>query len=299
MKKILMMCGAAVAMVAATASCGSSSSSEPKTADDSINCVIGEFSGSQLNQSYASLPDEMKGKFNKAEILKGLKDVLMTDTTKQSYVTGMQIGLQLWGQLYQMESSGIKVDRKMVYDAYAKAFNADSVGDMSVIAARYQTAMSSVQKRIMQAQEEKAAAEAAARENSPEAKKNVADGTAYVNKMKKEDPSIKTTESGLSYKVITEGNGAKPDDSATVNVKYVGKHIDGKEFDSNDNAKFPVRGVIPGFAEGLKLMGQGAHYILYIPGKLAYGVDGTPDGSIGPNETLVFDVEVLGIENAK
>ena len=245
---------------------------------------------------YTQLPEEMRAKFNKKEMLEGIKTVILTDTARQSYLTGMQIASQLWGQLYIWEQSGIKIDRKAIYAAYEKAFLADSVADMSEVASRNNLLMSRVNKIVMEEQQRKAEAEAQAKANSPEAKKNAKAGEDYINEQMKNDPSIKRTESGLAYKVVSEGTGEKAGANSRVTVKYSGKLINGKEFDANDNATFPVRGVIPGFGEGLQLMNKGAHYILYIPGNLGYGVDGTPDGSIGPNDTLVFDVEVKDIK---
>lgn len=297
MKKIFVACGLAAIMAGSLASCDkASSSAAPDNFGDSLSQIAGEFNGSQLLMQYKQIPEEMRAKFNKKEMLEGIKTVLLTDTARQSYLTGMQIASQLWGQLYMWEQSGIKVDRKLVYDAFAKAFMSDSVADMSKIASENSMIMTRVNNIVMEEQQRKAEAEAQAKANSPEAKKNAAAGEAYIADMMKKDPSIKRTESGLAYKVVSEGKGEKAGDNSRVTVKYSGKLINGKEFDANDNATFPVRGVIPGFGEGLRLMNKGAHYILYIPGELAYGVDGTPDGSIGPNDTLVFDVEVKDIK---
>lgn len=294
MKKILMACGVAAAL-ASMASCGSTSTGAG--ANDSVAVALGEFNGAQLNMQFAQLPEEMKAKFNKEDMFKGIEYVLNTDTTKQNFITGMQIGMQLWGQLYQMEQSGISVNRKALIEAYKKALMADSISDMPAIAARHQAVMTDLNKKIMEAQEAKAAADRKARENSPEAQKAVKEGKAYVDDLMKKDPSIKKTQSGLAYKVVSEGSGETPADRARVTVNYKGTLIDGKEFDANNDAKFPLNGVIPGFAEGLKLMKKGAHYILYIPGDLAYGPDGTPDGSIGPMATLIFDVTLTDFEN--
>lgn len=296
MKKIIIACGVAAVMGGALASCNGGSSAAPNTFEDSLSQVVGEFNGSQLLMQYKQIPEEMRAKFNKKEMLEGIKAVLLTDTTRQSYLTGMQIASQLWGQLYMWEQSGVKIDRKAIYAAYEKAFMADSVADMSLIASENSKLMTRVNQIVMEEQERKAQAEAEAKANSPEAKKNAAAGEAYIAEQMKKDPSIKRTESGLAYKVVSEGTGEKAGDNSRVTVKYSGRLINGKEFDANDNATFPVRGVIPGFGEGLRLMNKGAHYILYIPGNLGYGVDGTPDGSIGPNDTLVFDVEVKDIQ---
>jgi FKBP-type peptidyl-prolyl cis-trans isomerase len=116
-------------------------------------------------------------------------------------------------------------------------------------------------------------------------------------------PGVKTTASGLQYEVISEGSGAKPKASDEVTVDYVGTLLDGTEFDSSIKrgkpASFPLNGVIPGWTEGLQLMSVGAKYKFYIPGKLAYGAQGQQQAGIGPNETLIFDVELKSIDEPK
>lgn len=109
---------------------------------------------------------------------------------------------------------------------------------------------------------------------------------------------VVTTASGLQYQVLTEGQGAKPVASDEVTVHYHGTLIDGTVFDSSVDrgqpATFPVGGVIQGWVEALQLMNVGSKYKLFIPSNLAYGERGA-GGSIGPNETLIFDVELLSI----
>lgn len=109
---------------------------------------------------------------------------------------------------------------------------------------------------------------------------------------------VVTTASGLQYQVLTEGQGAKPAASDEVTVHYHGTLIDGTVFDSSVDrgqpATFPVGGVIQGWVEALQLMNVGSKYKLYIPSNLAYGERGA-GGSIGPNETLIFEVELLSI----
>ena len=109
---------------------------------------------------------------------------------------------------------------------------------------------------------------------------------------------VVTTASGLQYQVLTEGQGAKPAASDEVTVHYHGTLIDGTVFDSSVDrgqpATFPVGGVIQGWVEALQLMNVGSKYKLFIPSNLAYGERGA-GGSIGPNETLIFEVELLSI----
>ena len=106
-------------------------------------------------------------------------------------------------------------------------------------------------------------------------------------------------ESGLQYKILVKGTGRKPKKSDTVVTHYVGTLIDGKVFDSSRKrgrpATFPVSGVIPGWVEALQLMPVGSKWMLYVPPSLAYGVRGT-GRDIGPNSTLIFEVELIEIK---
>jgi FKBP-type peptidyl-prolyl cis-trans isomerase FklB len=119
----------------------------------------------------------------------------------------------------------------------------------------------------------------------------------YLEDNKSKDGVI-TLPSGLQYKVVKEGTGAKPAATDVVKVNYVGTTIDGKEFDSSvkrgEPAKFALNGVIKGWTEGIQLMSAGSKYIFYIPYDLAYGAEGRP-GSIPPFATLIFDVDLLAI----
>jgi len=109
---------------------------------------------------------------------------------------------------------------------------------------------------------------------------------------------VKTTASGLQYEVLTEGNGPQASDKDQVEVHYTGKLIDGTVFDSSVDrgvpATFGVTQVIPGWVEALQLMPEGSKWRLFIPSNLAYGPQGA-GGLIGPNQTLIFDVELLKV----
>ncbi len=113
----------------------------------------------------------------------------------------------------------------------------------------------------------------------------------------KSKEGVKVTDTGLQYKVITLGDGAKPKVSDKVKVHYKGTLIDGTKFDSSYDrgtpTEFPLSNVIKGWTEGLQLMPVGSKYEFYIPAVLAYGQNGPP--SIGPNQTLIFEVELLEI----
>lgn len=123
-------------------------------------------------------------------------------------------------------------------------------------------------------------------------------GQAFLAKNMSQ-PGVITLPDGLQFKVIKQGDGPRPTASSTVTVHYAGRLISGKEFDSSykrgEPTTFPLSGVIPGWTEALQRMNKGAVYELYIPAALAYGDKGAPP-AIGPNETLIFKVELLDIK---
>tara|TARA_Y200000002_G_scaffold176060_2_gene145181 strand:- start:191 stop:865 length:675 start_codon:yes stop_codon:yes gene_type:complete len=125
----------------------------------------------------------------------------------------------------------------------------------------------------------------------------ISTGQAFLDENGKKE-GVTTTASGLQFEVLTNGTGATPVEKDQVTVHYHGTLVDGTVFDSSvergQPATFPVNGVIPGWEEALQLMNVGSKYKLYIPSDLAYGERGA-GGSIGPNETLIFEVELLSI----
>ena len=158
-----------------------------------------------------------------------------------------------------------------------------------------QMTMEEVQTTIQTFQQEQM--EKAQREQAELAEKAKAEGQAWIDEKAEED-GVMVTESGLAYKVITEGDGEKPSETDTVKVNYEGKLIDGTVFDSSyergEPISFPLNQVIPGWTEGVQLMPVGSKYEFYIPSDLAYGPGGT--GPIPPNAALQFTVELLDIE---
>jgi FKBP-type peptidyl-prolyl cis-trans isomerase len=128
--------------------------------------------------------------------------------------------------------------------------------------------------------------------------KNKKEGEAFLAENKKKD-GIQTTPSGLQYKVVTQGTGAKPKTNDVVTTHYRGTLIDGTEFDSSykrgEPASFPVTGVIKGWTEALLMMPVGSKWQLFIPSDLAYGPGGRP--SIPPSSTLLFDIELIAIKD--
>jgi len=130
---------------------------------------------------------------------------------------------------------------------------------------------------------------------------NLEKGEAFLKDNKKK-ASVESTESGLQYKIIEEGEGESPDQYDTVKVHYTGTNIDNEVFDSSkdrDPVEFPVNRVIPGWTEGLQLMKEGAKYKFFIPAELAYGERAPRGSDIEPNQALIFEVELLEVREGK
>ncbi len=154
-----------------------------------------------------------------------------------------------------------------------------------------QTAIKAVQEAIGKQQQEKMQEASAA---------NKKEGESFLAANKGKD-GVVTLPSGLQYKILTAGTGSKPTAADTVVCNYRGTLINGTEFDSSikrgQPATFPVTGVIKGWTEALQLMPVGSKWQLFIPSDLAYGDRGAAGGEIGPGATLIFDVELLSIQD--
>ncbi|HAB18794.1 MAG TPA: FKBP-type peptidyl-prolyl cis-trans isomerase [Verrucomicrobiota bacterium] len=197
---------------------------------------------------------------------------------KLSYALGTQIGANF-------QSKGIEVDPKAVAAGIADGI----AGKNNLSDAELREVMTDFQTQMM--------AKMQARQQA-DGEKNAKAGQEFLAANAKKE-GVKTTASGLQYKVIKSGTGKTPTAKDTVKVHYHGTLIDGTVFDSSvekgEPATFPVNQVIPGWTEVLQLMKEGDKWQVYIPSKLAYG-EGGAGGKIGPNSALIFDVELLGIE---
>jgi FKBP-type peptidyl-prolyl cis-trans isomerase len=138
-------------------------------------------------------------------------------------------------------------------------------------------------------------------ERKEQGEANKKKGKEFLERNKTKE-GVVTIESGLQYKILKKGTGASPKATDTVRCHYRGTTIDGKEFDSSykrgEPATFPLNRVIKGWTEGLQLMKEGGKWQFFIPSELAYGSRGA-GRDIGPNEVLIFEIELLGIEKAE
>ena len=208
--------------------------------------------------------------------------VLKNQKDKVSYIIGMEIGKNF-------KKQSIDIDPDILTKGIKDAI---SGGKPLLTEQEIQENMVTFQKEMMAKQEELA---------KKLGENNKKEGEAFLAENKKKD-GVKTLPSGLQYKVTKAGTGKKPKLTDTVTTQYRGTLIDGTEFDSSyrrgQPVSFPVTGVIPGWTEALQLMEEGAKWQLFIPPNLAYGERGA-GRDIGPNATLIFDIELVSIQEKK
>ena len=206
---------------------------------------------------------------------------LDNQANKASYSIGVQMGAQMAPMKDLLNQDAIIMGFKDTISGTEPKLSAEEM----------QTAMQGFQKTIMDKQQaEKNAASAS----------NGAEGEKFLAENKTKD-GVTTTASGLQYKVVNAGTGETPKATDTVVTHYSGTLISGKVFDSsykrNSPATFPVNGVIKGWTEALQLMKVGAKWQLFIPADLAYGERGA-GANIGPNQVLIFEIELLEIKKS-
>jgi len=203
---------------------------------------------------------------------------LETEAQKLGYIIGMDIGASL-------KQQGAELDLDALFEAIRASYNGEALAMTPEEAASAREAFIAERRSEAEAQRQSMGAE------------NAAEGDKFLleNRVKE---GVQLTDSGLQYKVLEMGDGAKPGATDKVTVHYRGTLLNGQEFDSsyarNQPASFQLNQVIPGWTEGVQLMPVGSKFMFYIPPNLAYGPNG--QGPIGPNATLIFEVELLSIE---
>jgi len=201
---------------------------------------------------------------------------------KVSYAIGLDIGKNF-------KARAMDIDMEILIQGLR---DAQGSGEPLLKQEEIQQVMTQFQQDMMKAEKEKKMGQAQA---------NKAKEEAFL-KENAQKPGIKITASGLQYRVISTGAGPLPKLTDTVKVHYRGTLLDGTEFDSsykrNEPAVFPLNGVIKGWIEALQLMKVGSKWQIFLPASLAYGENGAGQ-VIGPNATLIFDVELLSIEKTE
>lgn len=202
-----------------------------------------------------------------------------TEEERIGYSLGIMVGRQLQQDISELDVDSFSAALKDLYKGNTPSLNDEEIGE------------------ILDQLQQKMAAEAQQKEAAA-GEENLAKGQKFLAENAKKK-GVKVTDSGLQYKIVKQGKGKKPTATASVKVHYEGKLIDDTVFDSSyargEPVTFKVNQVIAGWQEALQLMPEGSEWEVYIPANLAYGPAGA-GGSIGPNETLVFKVELQEIE---
>ncbi len=300
MKKTFLAACCGVALIAASCSDNKATNDytpEQQAAGDSIVETLGTFIGAQQLEQYkmaqSQLPDSLKGKYNRDEFLKGLELALTVDSENEAYIEGLNAGVNLYRAIVSSsEQIGAPLDVQKFIAAVRTAYMADSISSDSMmqIQTRFMAAQNRMEELAKKKQED-------AIKTTPEYQENTAAGEKYQNERIAE--GYQKAESGLIYKIENEGTGDKAKMEDRVKVAYKGTLTDGTVFDQNESAVFSPRGVVPGFAEALTMLGKGGKGTFVLPADIAYGELGQGGrGPIGPNATLTFEIEILEINPA-
>ena len=287
MKKIVLF--AAIVAAAGLASCTAQApKANMKSEIDSLSYMMGVTNTQGLSDFAAQRLGVDSA--NYADFVRGIQDgIHKSSKQEKAYIAGIQIGQQVGGDMFEqisLQVFGNDSTQTLSKDNFLAGFIA-AVKNGAVVSVEdartyVETHTEAIKAKALEAKygENKAAGEKFLAENATK-------------------EGVKTTESGLQYKVIKQGKGAVPTNKNTVKVHYKGTLIDGTEFDSSYSRKepssFPVTGVIKGWTEALTMMPVGSKWELYIPQELAYGSRTQAQGKIKPFSALVFEVELLEI----
>ena len=282
MKKFSIVVVAALLLTTTLFSCNGKSG-KSSTAIDTLSVMLGEMYGYGVSANASQMDSNM----NRESFLRGMEFIMNVDTSDVAYMQGVGYAMNLQRMFTALsEQNMIDIDKAKFMLEFKKAFLSDSLMDATLLQGEVMNLMQRITKE--------------AKEKDPKAIANRQAGEAFIAEAMKNDSTLKRTESGLVYKVVKEGNGKLFKTTDRIMAKYKGTHIDGKVFDeTKDNAReMNPMGVIQGMKEAFLMMSPGAKYILYIPGDLAYGVEGR-GATIGPNETLVFELETIEVKKKK
>lgn len=257
---------------------------------DSVSIAMGVLFGGDIADQINRIPDSnYRAKISKNDIYEVLEYVISMSTEEEGKLVGVSLGLQLFGQVKQLEMLGASINRNVLYNALKSTFFSETLSTADIeFSNNY---IENTYKKLQEEAEKKYVEE---RANSPEATYNKLEEEKFMANLKKNDKKVKFTESGVGYKIIKKGKGSAIANETSIEVAYKGSLIDGTVFDDSEGQyiEFNLDGVVPGFADGLRALKKGDKAILYIPGALAYGVMGQPAAGIEPNQMLIFEVEI-------
>lgn len=294
MKKIFVAALGCIALLGAASCDNSAKSSKEYTPEqtafgDSVAAALGHVSAAnelaQLNRMWDNLTEEQRANFSKDQFVKGLELVLNTDTTDLAYLNGIYAGLNLYNPMIgSAEQADCPVEPAKVIAAFKEIYLKDTISQATLMT--YTQEYHDINSKVRSRADVKKAAEKA-----QQIEANGKAGKDYIATLA--DKGYETTESGLVYKIENAGDANKITPSDQISIRYVGRHVNGEIFDQTTDKPFDCQpsNFIPGFAEGLQLIGKGGKITLVIPGNLGYGDMGAAP-RIAPNETLIFEISV-------
>ena len=291
MKKFAMIL-AASAMALGTYSCQQGGST-PKDSVDSVAYAMGFSNAAELMNAIKGAQAQGQ-QIDSALFFKGFEEGFNSDTTKLWYYVGQMQGVQA-AQRFK-EDSTLMNKKALFLSGFKKALALDSATRVGQVDSLGAVAQKYYEKKYEEEQKKQEAE--MAKQMEQQYGENKTKGAAYIKSFGAE-AGVKTTASGIAYKVIKEGTGATPTASDVVKVNYKGMLIDGTVFDESKDkpVEFPVNGVIKGWTEVLQLMKAGEKVKVAIPQELAYGARYQGD-KIPPFSTLVFEIELLEVKPA-
>lgn len=270
---------------------------QPANFIDSLSYYMGLAHADYVAASLKMYPKSVADKIDINKFMAGFATVLDVEKERVALEYGLNHGISFWQQNQVLKNAGLQVDNDILLAGFAEGLKADTIADKTEIqksAEILDKLMYMVNSKIIEYQhrvsQEKDAARTASMQSNKEA------GATYVAEQLKADPELKVSDTGLVYKMVTAGTGAAPKSGKTVKVNYTGSFVDGEVFDSSEGqpVEFYVDGVVPGFREALLMMKKGGKMHIIVPDNLAYGNDAPP--MIGPGQTLVFDIELVDVE---
>ena len=287
MKKLFTTAVVALVSIAAAAA--------PESLPDSLACLIGATQGASFSRQAAESYSGEELDVYRTDFMRGLTTAVLSDTVGKGFLDGLRAGTMMIGELMRMNSEGAPVNLQEFCDTFRKYYTGPMISE-----AEYNNMFSTLVDILKPIQEEarrkrEEARQAEALRAQAVAEENEARGREFIEALKADDKDVQTTPSGLSFKVITRGEGDTVAADQRALVKYRGTFVDGTQFDArlDEAVAISPSQVIPGFGEGLKMMNKGSKYVFYIPSTLAYGRQAPP--AIGPGQTLVFEVEMVDI----
>lgn len=269
--------------------CNGGSCSNPSNMEDSVSVCSGQLMGGMFRQHIDNSGDEMQ--FDRAQVLRGIKTVMATDTANLSYLVGLQMGMSAF-QTYQQLSQDTEIDKALYMKSISQAMEADSLVDLNAL----RQVMQMLQDRI---QAEKEAREAEAAYNSPEAEANRKASEELFAQLKADPAKYTAMTDGIYKEVVEAGKGDNLDENAEIMMEYQLNNLEGKKIFGNmgyarnmkvGNAPVPVLNTI------LKMMNTGETAKFYVPWEAAYGKAGMPASGIGPCQSIMIEVKTAAVK---